>query len=127
MKTYLLFILIGNNLFIPHCLGRPTIFPVTHLFIFFNFFGGELPYYNIYKAIFYFYFTSPYTISTIFNLFVVSFATCLIIRLQISKGVKLRQLSNHFNSVSTGKAVIPISINASIKIKRVGEFFKISS
>ena len=117
MKTYLLFILIGYNLFIPHCLGRPTIFPVAHLFIFFNFFGGELPYYNISKANFYFYFTSPHTISTIFNLFVVSFPTCLIIRLQISKGVKLRQLSNHFNSVSTVKAVIPLSINASIKNK----------
>ena len=115
MKTYLLFILIGNNLFIPHCLGRPTIFLVAHLFIFFNFFGGELPYYNISKANFYF--TSPHTISTIFNLFVVSFPTCLIIRLQISKGVKLRQLSNHFNSVSTGKAAIPLSINASIKNK----------
>jgi|LauGreDrversion4_1035100.scaffolds.fasta_scaffold06483_7 hypothetical protein len=41
----------------------------------------------------------------------------------MSKGVKPRQLSNHFNSVSTGKAVIPLSINASIKNKTSRRIF----
>jgi len=41
----------------------------------------------------------------------------------MSKGVKPRQLSNHFNSVSSGKAVITLSTNASIKNKTSWRIF----